>query len=89
MKFKIKALRGDREVEVDLELYAHSSEREDLAIRMIGGPTGYESFYVEDFLKHRREDLTWLACMGTGGYDRMVVPHEQMKNAFLAFGIKT
>lgn len=101
IRIHAKALRGKtgeapREVDVDLELYGAS---EDPAIRLIGGPTGYESFYVEDFLarvRSQRErgmtepdgELTWRACIGTGGWDTMVVSHEEMERAFLAFGIK-
>lgn len=102
IRTQAKALRGPkdgelREVDVVLELYGLS---EDPAIRLIGGPCGYESFYVEDFLKRVRAqresgttepdgELTWRACMGTvGRWDTMIVSHEEMERAFLAFGIK-
>lgn len=57
-----------------------------------GGPTGYESFIVDNALEVRRrkgdDSLEWVACMGTEGrWDRLVVPHESMAKAYAELGI--
>ena len=53
--------------------------------QLLGGPTGYESFYIE---KGEREKYIpdsvkcWVACMGTNHvYDRMEIPKEEMLKA--------
>lgn len=58
-----------------------------------GGPTGYESFHVDNALEARRrrggDSLEWVACMGTKDrWDKLVVPHESMVKAYAELGME-
>ncbi len=57
-----------------------------LVFYLIGGPTGYESFYledaIEDFFKDDARQQGWCACMGTSRHwDQCMVPLEEMRRA--------
>ena len=57
--------------------------------QLIGGPTGYESFYITDGVIADYTDPStecWVACMGDVGYkspryDRLEIPAEEMRKA--------
>jgi hypothetical protein len=78
---------GDKtEVELDYEIVTVDGRK---VFKVIGGPTGYESFYVDDAKKFKMSENGWNACMGTKyGYDRLFIPGDEMKKA-LEMGIKT
>ena len=60
--------------------------------RLVGGPTGYESFYIDfdgkcDTRTGLMKKKGWCACMGDVGfkfprYDKLVIPAEEMAKAF-------
>lgn len=68
-----------RDVELDYEIVENDGRK---VFKLIGGPTGYESFYVdpgyinfENMFKNG-----WTACVGTEGvYDRLSIPGEELK----------
>ena len=50
--------------------------------KLLNGPTGYESFYIDDAKTFRLSENGWTACMGTKNvYDRLFIPGEEMKKA--------
>ncbi len=53
--------------------------------QLVGGPTGYEGFYIEKdtLLDYANPKVKcWVACMGTNHvYDRMEIPREEMEKA--------
>lgn len=50
--------------------------------RLIGGPTGYEDFLVDDGERFGITEHGWTASMGTKGlYDKLFIPAEEMKKA--------
>lgn len=58
-----------------------------------GGVTGYETFYIKDFMSQRTRrgepSCEWVACVGTRErWDRLVVSDGEMRKAFAAFGIE-
>jgi hypothetical protein len=78
----------DAEVK-DVTIYLNKSGD---VLQMVGGPTGFESFYVSDFVRRRQQredaDYTWLACFGTkGSWSRCVVPSNEMKRALKELGV--
>lgn len=71
---------GDTQ-EVDLD-YVIKTENNRQIFRLIGGPTGYESFYIDEKVIERIGKNGWIANMGTKyGYDRLFIPAEEMKKA--------
>ena len=71
---------GDEiEVELDYEIVTVDGRK---VFNLIGGPTGYESFYIDDAKKFKMSENGWTACMGTKYvYDRLFIPAEEMKKA--------
>ncbi len=88
---KIKGVRTDcntdEEIEVELEFETVSGDPDD-SFQLIGGPTGYESFYMHDFAVKGMREKGWCACSGTKpvgtayGWDRLMISAEQMCLAF-------
>ena len=78
---------GDKmEVELDYEIVTVDGRK---VFKVIGGPTGYESFFIDDAKKFKMSENGWTANMGTKNvYDRLFIPAEEMKKA-LEVGIKT
>lgn len=64
------------EVELSYEIII----KDDKSIfQLIGGPTGYESFYMDEDAKRLIEN-GWLACSGTKNkYDELFIPAIEMK----------
>lgn len=57
------------------------------AVRMRGGPTGYESFLWSDW-RLDRDDWTWVACAGTPGrWDGCTVSDASMRDALRELGL--
>lgn len=51
---------------------------------LLDGVTGYESFYLDSFLKRVRgqQNWAWCACAGTTGrWDALWIPSHEMKRA--------
>lgn len=72
-------LPTDREVQLEFD-----PERRVVSMR--GGPTGYESFYLDDYLKRPTRN-GWTACAGTPGrWDRCFVPQAEMQRGLRALG---
>lgn len=58
------------------------TKNERRIFRLIGGVTGYESFYIDSDLRNvkRMCEKGWCACAGTkGSWDKLVIPAEEMK----------
>lgn len=59
---------------------------DDGIFHLIGGPTGYESFYIDSNFDHLEEICIsgWCACMGTPGeWDKLVIPGMEMERVLL------
>ena len=71
---------GDEiEVELDYEIVTVDGRK---VFNLIGGPTGYESFFIDDAKKFKMSENGWTACMGTKYvYDRLFIPAEEMRKA--------
>lgn len=69
--------REHREIELN---YIIEEEDNRKIFRLLNGPTGYESFFIEDAKKFKMSENGWTACMGTKGvYDRLFISAEEMK----------
>ena len=67
------------EFEIDTEV----DEDRPSIFKLIGGPTGYESFYMHDFAIKGMRKGGWTACAGTKGqWDRLSFSPEEMSKAF-------
>ena len=74
-----------RDVEVDYEIAFVKGER---IFRLIGGVTGYESFYIDNEYTNLAAmcEGGWLACAGTKDrYDRLTIPAEEMSKALAPY----
>ena len=61
-------------------------------LRFIGGPTGHESYYIEDMLKYppKNPAETLCICAGTvNSWAECVVPWQDVKNFLSACGYKS
>ena len=68
-----------REVEVDYKIYESNGRK---AFQLIGGVTGYESFYLDSEYLDKMLENGWTACAGTKNkYDRLFIPAEEMRMA--------
>lgn len=74
----IDCVNGEHK-EVEFE-YIIEDEDNRKIFRLFNGPTGYESFFIEDAKKFKMSENGWTACMGTKGvYDRLFISAEEMK----------
>jgi len=93
-KEDIRTVRGIRtdcrtgeQSAVDVEYVIRTHEDGRHSLRVLNGPTGYESFCIEDsqLLRHITERKGWLACAGTqpiglyAGWDKLFIPYLQMQ----------
>ena len=56
--------------------------------KLLDGPTGYESFYMDSEYNHLKNvcDNGWTACGGTAGvWDKLFIPAKEMKEALAPF----
>lgn len=54
-----------------------------MIFQLIGGPTGYESFYMHNSTIETMSEGGWVACMGTEGtWDRLEFSAEEMHKVF-------
>lgn len=73
------ACGDEMEVELDYEIVIVDGRK---VFKLIGGPSGYESFNIADAKKFKLSENGWTACMGTKyGYDRLFIPPEEMMKA--------
>ena len=91
-KRKIKGIRTDciynfdYGVELEYEIKKGS-------FFLIGGPTGYESFVLEDALKDKEQLMRlfiygWCACGGTSGvWDKLYIKGNEMRKVFIQEGL--
>lgn len=57
-------------------------------LQLIGGPTGYEGFIIDDDMKNLEEmaEKGWTACMGTKErWDKLVIEADEMQKILNAF----
>ena len=81
MKGTLTSLASGNTQEVTLD-YVIKTEDNRRIFQLIGGPTGYESFYIDDAKKFTMSENGWTACMGTKyGYDRLFIPADEMRKA--------
>lgn len=67
----------------DFEIDTEVDEDRPAIFRLIGGPTGYESFYMHDFAVKGMRKSGWTACAGTAqSWDRLSFSSEEMSKAF-------
>lgn len=67
----------------DFETWHDEEEGAPAIFRILGGPTGYESFYMHDFAVKGMRKGGWTACAGTKGqWDRLSFSPEEMSKAF-------
>lgn len=68
-----------KKIEIDYKIV---NDKHGKIFRLIGGPTGYESFYINSDRLERICDNGWTACVGTRGvYDKLFIPGEEMRKA--------
>jgi len=90
---KIKALRLNLTTgvmtEVELEYEILICIIQPLGVfQLCGGPTGYESFLIEDFVRYGYGDGGWVACAGTKGvWDRLEIDSEELERVMREEGI--
>lgn len=73
----------DKESIIDFEYEIREGNRHGLLFKLIGGVTGYESFYIDDHAQENMPKFGWLACSGTEKrWDKLFIPAEEMKKAF-------
>ena len=59
-------------------------------LRFIGGPTGFESYYVESLLYNPPPADTLCICGGTvNSWSKCTVPWEDVKNFLASYGYKS
>ena len=81
MKGILTSLASGEEIEVELDYEIVTVDGRKV-FNLIGGPTGYESFYIDDAKKFKISENGWTACMGTKYvYDRLFIPAEEMRKA--------
>lgn len=67
--------------EVKLE-YVIETNANGTIFRLIGGPTGYESFYIDQYAREKMPINGWMACIGTEKrWDRLFISGEEMRKA--------
>lgn len=73
---------------VDLELELMDKEVAGLRwLKLHGGPTGYESFSVQEDVFSRMMRHGWMACAGTEGrWDSLFIPADEMRRTILELG---
>ena len=70
-----------QEIEIDYEIVERDGHK---IFKLIGGVTGYESFYLDSEYTRLGKIMEngWNACAGTKGkYDKLFIPAEEMRNA--------
>ncbi len=78
------------ESEISLEYHIKPSTRDSWRkeFLLMGGPTGYESFYIDESVIECNIRFGWLACAGTKGkWDKLFIPAEEMRKAFTEAGL--
>ncbi|MCK4526233.1 hypothetical protein KAW18_02580 [candidate division WOR-3 bacterium] len=81
MKGILTSLASGDTQEVILD-YVIETEGNRRIFKLIGGPIGYESFYIDDKVIERIGKNGWTACMGTKYvYDRLFIPADEMRKA--------
>jgi len=71
-----------KEEEVELD-YVIEDGGVSKVFRILNGPTGYESFCVEDGKKFGITERGWNACVGTKGvWDSLFISPEEMRKVF-------
>ncbi len=85
----IKGIRTDyvtnESENVELEYEINEQDDHRLIFNLIGGPTGYEDFYIDGDLSNLKSmsERGWRACVGTKGvYDTLRIPAEEMKKVY-------
>lgn len=80
--------------EVEVALWIKTLDNGQRWAQLDGGPTGYESFQLDDYNIRRGWGHGWIACMGSksagathAGYDRLVVPWPELRKFFDWAGI--
>lgn len=79
---RIDSVTNDEQiVELEYDIIKQTDNRQ--IFQLIGGPTGYESFYIDDYAEENMPMFGWLACAGTQNrWDNLFIPAEEMKKAF-------
>lgn len=66
--------------EIELEYKIISTQDGRKIFQLIGGPTGYESFYIDPGTVKRLTANGWMACLGTKNlWNKLFIPSEEMK----------
>lgn len=80
--------------EVEVALWIRTLDNGQRWAQLDGGPTGFESFQLDDHNIRRGWGRGWVACMGSksagashAGYDRLVVPWHELRKFFDWAGI--
>lgn len=74
-------------LKVELHHSLHIDDRKKL-VKFIGGPTGYESYYLKDLLKHNSDVLC--ICAGTvNKWARCWVKWDELEKILKEFDLKT
>lgn len=70
-----------------IEHLAHTDENSQYLLQLLGGPTGYESFYIRDFEHFAKiYSAGWSACAGTPGrWNACYVPPASMLTVYQTF----
>lgn len=80
-KFKDCVTNEVTEAELEYEINEQDDHR--LVFQLIDGPTGYESFYIDDENLKAMSERGWRANVGTPNrYDELRIPAEEMKKVY-------
>jgi hypothetical protein len=81
--------------EVEVAIWINTLDNGQRWAQLDGGPTGYESFQLDDHNIRRGWGRGWNACMGSrsagachAGYDRLVIPWRELQRFFEWAGIE-
>ncbi len=85
---RLDPLTGDsRTWEAEVYLRLDRKATGEIFVRMDGGPTGNESFQVTADIARSMQHKCWVACHGGNGWDRLVVPCNEMNKFFGCVGL--
>ncbi|SNQ60866.1 hypothetical protein [Candidatus Methanoperedens nitratireducens] len=78
----------DSVVNLEYHIKPSTSDSSRKIFTIIGGPTGYESFYIDEWCIENFPRSGWLACAGTiGKWDKLFIDAADMRKAFLEAGL--
>jgi len=91
-RHSVKAIQTDcrtyKDTEVSLEyiIKPSTSDSSRKEFKLLGGPTGYETFYISDYAIEALSKDGWILC-GNEVRDSLFIPAKEMRKAFVDAGL--